>query len=63
MGDERRRAHSEERAGEAGIRMCGRKQRYSTELAATTAGLRKYGKVMRAYRCPICHGWHMTSQG
>lgn len=62
MGYERRLELSEERAGDTGIRMCGRKHKYASERAAVSAGLMKYGKVMRAYACPLCHGWHITSR-
>ena len=40
-------------------RMCGDKKRYETRKAALffagTDGL-------RAYRCPVCAGWHLTSK-
>lgn len=49
---------------------CG-KTRYSTRGAAERAlhGIRKFGargengsKPQRAYPCPTCKGWHLTSR-
>lgn len=62
MSPARRLEHSSKVSGEMGIRMCGRKRRYQSEMAAIRGGMHKYGIVMRAYLCPICHGWHVTSK-
>ena len=46
-------------------RMCKSKRRYRTESTAIKAAIgssRSYGQPMRTYRCPICGGWHITSQ-
>lgn len=46
---------------------CKRKVRYSSDAAAQAA-LKKINprhalkKPTRVYRCPICSGWHLTSQ-
>jgi hypothetical protein len=44
------------------LRMCSRKRRYRTEAdaldAALLAGVERRRK---AYRCPICGRWHLTS--
>lgn len=45
---------------------CTSKRRYeSFSSAQKTAYLAKrhYGTHMRPYRCPYCHGWHMTHGG
>lgn len=44
------------------------KVRYTTGAAAEAAAALKaegdprYPPQLRAYRCPNCHGWHLTSQ-
>lgn len=63
MTNARRREFSKESRGDAGVAMCGRKVRCRSEQSAVAYGLRRYGTVMRAYRCPVCHGWHVTSRG
>ena len=43
---------------------CG-KGRYPTERAAIKIALRsslRSGTALRVYRCPDCHGWHLTSR-
>lgn len=40
-------------------RMCGRKRPFNTEQQALNAG-RKYKQ--RAYECPCCGKWHLTSK-
>lgn len=44
--------------------MCDKKQVYSKKDAQTVRNLRmKSGsKELRIYHCPICNGWHLTSQ-
>ena len=45
------------------MRMCGRKVRYRTKEDAVSAAARvslRKKVALRAYRCPICHGWHLT---
>lgn len=48
--------------------MCARKHVYMSEMSALTAAqkhevsLRKQGKKLRAYRCPNCKFWHLTSK-
>lgn len=49
--------------GYRGYRMCGRKTRYESEqVAKSSAGrLESEGAPpLRAYKCPICKGWHLT---
>jgi hypothetical protein len=46
---------------------CKRKTRYSTSSAADAALKRinpshALNKPTRAYKCPVCAGWHMTSK-
>lgn len=45
-------------------KMCTTKQRYSSETAAIHKIIfqtRVSGKPLRAYKCPYCNGWHITS--
>lgn len=58
--DETRKIIAEKKHGYAGWRMCGRKTRYPNEMLALTGGLSKYGIIPNVYRCPVCHGWHIT---
>ena len=47
------------------VRMCLHKNRYaSLSEACLVIGIRetKSGKQLRAYRCPYCSGYHLTSQ-
>lgn len=43
---------------------CGRKRRYPSEEAALSFASRSmnvYGSPpLKVYRCPYCHGWHLT---
>jgi len=41
------------------LRCCGRKRRFRTEIEAENHGQR-WGQ--RAYECPCCGGWHLTSK-
>jgi hypothetical protein len=48
---------------------CGEKRRYRDEVAAklalsriATFGEQRETMPTRAYPCPICRGWHLTSQ-
>lgn len=44
---------------------CPEKIRYRDRIAAliALASTRRADRdESRAYRCPICHGWHLTSQ-
>lgn len=46
-------------------RMCYSKHRFRSESAAINAAIgssRVYAQPMRQYRCPVCGGWHLTSQ-
>jgi hypothetical protein len=50
-------------------RMCTGKRRYRDEIAAMLAlgrigdrGRDRGASPVRQYRCPYCHGWHLTSQ-
>lgn len=50
--------------GAAAFRMCFGKRLYVTEKEARKAiaqHLKKYGTVMRVYKCPFCKGRHLTS--
>jgi len=44
--------------------MCLRKTVFWTEISAKTEAkkITKSGHPMRAYQCPNCHQWHLTSQ-
>lgn len=45
------------------MKMCGRKFRYVSKadaMAAASEALRRKAVALRAYKCPICHGWHLT---
>lgn len=46
---------------------CQRKKRFNSDAAAQAAlkkinPLRALAKPSRVYRCPVCGGWHLTSQ-
>lgn len=46
---------------------CKRKVRYGSDAAAQAAikkinPVRALAKPSRVYRCPVCAGWHLTSQ-
>lgn len=56
--------HSKARSNQArqeNIR-CVTKRRYVTEDSANGSAS-KHGCPMRAYLCPLCLGWHLTSKG
>lgn len=38
------------------------KRRYQDEFAAMLALSQRDHEVVRAYECPECKGWHLTSQ-
>ncbi|HUJ42651.1 MAG TPA: hypothetical protein VLW52_03480 [Opitutaceae bacterium] len=43
-------------------RMCLRKRRYRTQADALDAArLLGLERCRQAYRCPLCHHWHLTS--
>ena len=43
-------------------RMCTRKRRYRTTAdALEAAALLGLERRRKAYRCPLCHHWHLTS--
>ena len=45
------------------IRMCGSKDRYSSEGDALAAVVRRGTSTpLRAYECPLCEGWHLTKR-
>lgn len=51
--------------GEQGHWSCGRKMRYPTKSAALMRASkcqRRGAPALRAYRCPYCGGWHLTSK-
>ena len=63
--EQRKRAVSvESEYGEKGMRMCGRKLAYRTRSEALVAASRnaRYTVALRAYYCPICGMWHLTSK-
>jgi hypothetical protein len=46
---------------------CLQKRRFSDEFGARAAAQERLQQLgwkdgLRVYRCPECHGWHMTSQ-
>ena len=44
---------------------CHHKNRYATRKQAKGAAalaFRDFGVECRAYKCPTCHYWHLTSQ-
>lgn len=43
---------------------CRDKTRHATQGKALVAAVRaaRRGDRLRVYRCPICKGWHLTSQ-
>ena len=46
-------------------KMCSDKHRFKTQSSADKAAWfvsQKYGKQTRAYYCPICKGFHLTTQ-
>ena len=46
-------------------RMCAGKKRYETRIEAIHYGLnhtKSKGGAVRVYECPICHGFHLTTQ-
>lgn len=51
--------------GDAGHRQCGRKRRYETEVDALAMADRcvlRGAPELRAYRCGLCGGWHLTKK-
>lgn len=50
--------------GEQAHRQCGKKARYRSKIDALIAANRctmRGAPKLRAYRCPYCGGWHLTS--
>ena len=46
-------------------RMCKNKDHYESQMQAAAAIGRvrfKYKRDCRSYKCPICDGWHLTTQ-
>ena len=46
-------------------RMCDGKKRYETRIEAIHYGLnhtKTKGGAVRVYKCPICHGYHLTTR-
>lgn len=46
-------------------RMCDGKKRYASRIEAIHYGLnhtKSKGGAVRVYECPICHGYHLTTQ-
>jgi hypothetical protein len=41
---------------------CARKRRYRDQLSAQLALAQRSCGVVRAYPCPVCNGWHLTSR-
>lgn len=53
-----------EKYGERAHNMCGRKIRYRSKSSALARASRCSflgGASLRAYNCPYCNGWHLTS--
>jgi len=47
------------------IKRCLKKRRYDDESEALTNAAYRVGKdvsKLRAYKCPVCKGWHLTSR-
>lgn len=54
-----------ERYGRSAHYSCGRKARYPTKEAAierAAIGIAHGQRYLRAYPCPYCGGWHLTSK-
>jgi hypothetical protein len=43
-------------------RMCTKKRWYAREFDARCAAVKHKKAKMRAYDCPYCEGWHLTSR-
>ena len=45
-------------------RMCAKKRCYTSWEEANLMATRRlsYGVKLRVYKCPVCHGWHLTSK-
>lgn len=43
---------------------CPGKRRHTSQRAAIAAAIRlsRNNVPLRVYRCPFCHGWHLTKQ-
>ena len=44
--------------------MCAKKRCYTTWEEANLMAMRRlsYGVKLRVYKCPVCHGYHLTSK-
>ena len=70
VANKRKRKARRERKEEYGKRgkaykMCTRKRRYHSRLDAELNAsrlMRDNGLTLRAYKCPLCHGWHLSKR-
>lgn len=68
VANRRKRKARRERKKEYGKRgkaykMCTRKRRYHSRLDAELNASRLVsdnGLMLRVYKCPLCHGWHLS---
>lgn len=64
-GERREDRYGDPKTQRSRERMCHSKRRFRYEDAAIRGAInasRHYGQGMRPYRCPVCGGWHLTSQ-
>lgn len=70
VANKRKRKARRERKEEYGKRgkaykMCTRKRRYHSRLDAELNAdrlMRDNGLTLRVYKCPLCHGWHLSKR-
>jgi hypothetical protein len=63
----RHEARERRRPTRVARRICAGKVRHGSVTAARTVATeiaqKRGGRRMHPYRCPVCHGWHLTSIG
>ncbi len=58
MNDQRRREHLMA-AGQRKVRACLGKTKFPSKKNASGRALTLVDITMQAYKCPLCHGWHI----